>query len=1154
MRGIHQQFSVLAAIMIAAMPGAFAATVSVQPREEYTRLLFNFDKAAKMDVAEGGKQITLTFNQPLDYDVRQLEPRLDALAKRVELSPDGTRVVLHLKAVHRTRQFVSGSGVGIDIMRETPAAEKPKAPAETTAIRTEPAPILTTKPALEAPSKPLLTTKQEAPPAPAKEPAAEKPPAPEKPAQATAPPPPGNSETNTETKAETKPSPAEKKPAGAFVVGAQPSKEGVTLNFPFTSRVAAAIYERDDAIWLVFSQPQNANLALLRTVLPRGVTAADQFRDANNTVIRLRTDGKLHATASQPADSYQWQVMLSGQSATATLDVPVSGERDNRGQPYLLLSAFDIAPPLRFTDPDQGDTMIVVPAFELGRGVTSAKSTPELEILPTQQGIAVASLRDGVTTTRDRTGVKIMAPGGMAVSQNLPTVAPDAAPVPGVSATSNVMIPYDQWYVAPADFEATRQQRELTLAQATQATRADALLELMKLYLGQGFGAEAQGYLTLLEQSYPSYYKDHKLALPHAAANFLTNNLNEAMRHVDAPELNDSNEAQLWRDVIGLFRPAATPPQAPVVTSAATAANAPAASPQEALAATSPPAAAPPPAGAPPPPRNFDFLAYNKPYIRFYPPRIRQRLAVLAADRFVQNNHHDKALAVYETLSRDNILGPVQPYAELSLAHIAIEKGKLDKGMELLTRLSTQQDDRYIQARARYDLLMLQHSSNEITTAQWIERLEQLRLAWHGDGLEREILVKLASLYKDQHQYDQALRSWKTLLQTFPGDPDTLTIAGDMTELFERLFLEGLADQMPPLKSLGLFYEFRELTPLGPRGDHMIQKLADRLAAVDLLSRATQLLEHQVRFRVGGEERARVGARLALLYLLDQQPQRALEVLEITSFGGMEPNLVRERLHLNAKALAQLNRGEEALSLLAGDASSAGAALRLDLLWDMQDWPNIINSAEDMLSARPNLTEPLDAHETPVLLKLALAYSFENDPTQLRYLRDYYMELVPDGPYKEIFDYITNDTSRLDPDDFNLVAQQISNTENFLDTFKKKIADGRLSDVASDKTPSSNNALAAGDAGSADGAEDAAMESAPDAAAASTTEPGTTTPDTAAAESPATSPQDSTEKATATPPNAGEGAAEGANSEGQEKAQPAGDQPEATDAAAPPNE
>ena len=76
---------------------------------------------------------------------------------------------------------------------------------------------------------------------------------------------------------------------------------------------------------------------------------------------------------------------------------------------------------------------------------------------------------------------------------------------------------------------------------------------------------------------------------------------------------------------------------------------------------------------------------------------------------------------------------------------------------------------------------------------------------------------------------------------------------------------------MPPIDALSLFYDFRELTPVGRRGDEMIRKLADRLVSVDLLDQAAELLQHQVDNRLQGAARAQVAVRLAVIYLMAPQ-------------------------------------------------------------------------------------------------------------------------------------------------------------------------------------------------------------------------------------------------------------------------------------------
>ena len=52
---------------------------------------------------------------------------------------------------------------------------------------------------------------------------------------------------------------------------------------------------------------------------------------------------------------------------------------------------------------------------------------------------------------------------------------------------------------------------------------------------------------------------------------------------------------------------------------------------------------------------------------------------------------------------------------------------------------------------------------------------------------------------------------------------------------FADLFLNGAADQLGDLDALSLYYDFRQLTPAGAKGDEMIRNLARRLVKVDLL-------------------------------------------------------------------------------------------------------------------------------------------------------------------------------------------------------------------------------------------------------------------------------------------------------------------------------
>ena len=147
---------------------------------------------------------------------------------------------------------------------------------------------------------------------------------------------------------------------------------------------------------------------------------------------------------------------------------------------------------------------------------------------------------------------------------------------------------------------------------------------------------------------------------------------------------------------------------------------------------------------------------------------------------------------------------------------------------------------------------------------------------------------------------------------------------------FDSLFLAGKGDALPAIDALALFYDFRELTPIGRRGDEMIRRLADRLVSVDLLYQASELLQHQVDHRLQGAARAQVATRLAVIYLMDRKPDRALAALRATRIADLNNDLRNQRLLLEARALSEIGRHDVALEVVANIAGPRGdpAALR----------------------------------------------------------------------------------------------------------------------------------------------------------------------------------------------------------------------------------
>src|SRR5581483_8531471 len=138
-------------------------------------------------------------------------------------------------------------------------------------------------------------------------------------------------------------------------------------------------------------------------------------------------------------------------------------------------------------------------------------------------------------------------------------------------------------------------------------------------------------------------------------------------------------------------------------------------------------------------------------------------------------------------------------------------------------------------ARGRMRIIAFRSSMGEMKKPEAIKELEILSVTWRGDETETATLQMLAHLYTEENRFRDAFRAMRTALAVQPDSEITRRIQEEAIDTFDRLFLGGRADKMPAIDALSLFFDYRELTPIGRRGDEMIRRLAERLVGVDLL-------------------------------------------------------------------------------------------------------------------------------------------------------------------------------------------------------------------------------------------------------------------------------------------------------------------------------
>jgi hypothetical protein len=378
-----------------------------------------------------------------------------------------------------------------------------------------------------------------------------------------------------------------------------------------------------------------------------------------------------------------------------------------------------------------------------------------------------------------------------------------------------------------------------------------------------------------------------------------------------------------------------------------------------------------------------------------------------------------------------------------------------------------------------------------------ISALESLTTIWRGDETEIEALKVLAHCYTEEGRYRDAFYVMRSAMSSHPNSAMTRQIQDEAAATFDSLFLAGKGDSMPPIDALALFYDFRELTPVGSRGDEMIRRLADRLVAVDLLDQASDLLQYQVDHRLQSAARAQVATRLAVVYLMNKKADRALAVLRGTRTANVSDELRSQRLLLEGRALSDTGRPDLALEVIANLDGREVTRLRADILWSAKHWDESAEQIELMYGDRYKDFAPLSDVEQQDILRAEIGYALSSDALGLARFREKYAAKMAQTPDAKVFEVVSAPLGS-SGDQFAVIAKAATS----IDTL-----DGFLRDMTARYPESSAASVATSAPAGAAPMVAAPMTSAPAASVPGGTPPQASTQPPAAPIAPPTKPR-----------------------------------------------
>ena len=739
-------------------------------------------------------------------------------------------------------------------------------------------------------------------------------------------------------------------------VAAELTRQGANLklSFAFTTATAAAVFNRADTLWIVFDSNADIDLSALDGEASRTIRGAEFTHAPDADIVRIKLDHP--HLASVDIDGPTWTVQIGDTAIDTTRALTMSRNLIGPNRSSVTIP-FD-APHLvhRLDDPDAGDTLVVVTAFAPARGFVNARDFVEFRMLASAEGVVVDPLADDVKVELAPDKIIVSRPMGLALSTSLQSLLRGSGLRP-------TMFDSQLWgFDQQASYIERQSKLVAAAASAPDNKRLAPRLDLARFYVARDMYPEAKGVLDVALADERAASEQGTATVLRAVTEIMMNRPDDALKDLADPSIGDQHDAPLWRALAyakqgkwGQARDGFKSADAAVATL----------------------------------PVELQRVALKE----------EMRSAIEVGDFSTASIQ----LNDFQTIGVSHELEPA----------MAVLIGRLAEGMgrneDALAAYQTAADswDRRAAAQGQLRETLLRYAIGDLKRDDVISQLETLTTIWRGDETEIEALQMLARLYTADSRYRNSFYVMRSALAAHPNSDMTRRIQQEAARTFDALFLAGKGDALPAIDALALFYDFRELTPIGRRGDEMIRRLADRLVAVDLLDQAAELLQYQVDNRLQGAARAQVATRLAVIYLMNRKADRALATLRATRTADLTNEVRNQRLLLEARALSDMGRHDVALEVIGNLDGREVIRLRSDIYWAGRHWREAAEQIELLYGERWKDWQPLNDIERSDILRAELGYALGEDTLGLGRFREKYAAKMAGTPDAHAFEVVS---------------------------------------------------------------------------------------------------------------------------------------------------
>jgi len=513
---------------------------------------------------------------------------------------------------------------------------------------------------------------------------------------------------------------------------------------------------------------------------------------------------------------------------------------------------------------------------------------------------------------------------------------------------------------APADVLMRQLNGQIaSAAAAPPRSRGPERVAAARTMLALGMAAEAQALLSLASNDDPAIASDPSAAVLSGVAAVLANRVTEA-DGLDNPAVAATEDVLMWR----ALRDAAQTKPSPT-------------------------------------------LAAAMPVLASYPDAIRRQIAPPVIEAAIK-------------------AGAPVPASELNDPALAMARatqkaasGDVEPALEELDAIVQGRDERQ-SVRAAVAAAELRLSKGQIDATAAADRIDRQTLRWRGDGQEIAMRLRVAELRAQAAQWRGALDS---LTQTQTIFPDAKPRIAALKAGVFRSLLAADSKSVNPLELVAVAGDFADSLPDGADGERLAGLLADKLAALDLPTRAIPVLQRLMDHSDTPARKAEFALRLAQLQLDAGDPAKAESALDQLDPTTLEPANAEKRTFMLARTKADRGDPAGAAQLLTTIDSPASDEARAALLAKAGDWRGSLRALQSLAAKTVPDQGALNDRQQDVVLRQATAAVQAGDADALSKLKRYDPRLTT--PRTDLFRLLTASAVQ-GPEDLPRAAKELA--------------------------------------------------------------------------------------------------------------------------------